>query len=121
MAQIDVTDLLTDPDFVDEVTLINRVPAINYLGENILQETSIKTVGSVQPASGRVIQRIPEALRVANLSSFWIKGEIIANDTGKYTSVLCFKNKRYQVQTVFDWENYGRGYCEGLCVQELPS
>ena len=120
-AQIDVTDLLSDPDFVDEICLITRIPFINSRGENTLQESTLKTIGCVQPASGRTIQRIPEALRVANISSFWFKGEIIASEPGKYSSVLVFKGKRYQVQIVFDYSNWGEGFTEGTCVAEVPS
>lgn len=121
MAQIDVTELMGDPDFVSPVCLITRVAVINNFGEVSLNEVSLNTFGSVQPASGRVIQRLPEALRVANLSSFWLKAEILVNADGKYTSILVFKNKRYQVQTVFDWSNFGQGYSEGVCVQEIPA
>lgn len=121
MAQIDVTEILYDPDFVDEVTLINRIPTVNDLGENTLKEVCIPSIGCVQPASGRVIQRIPEALRVANMSSFWVKGVITASAPGKYSAVLVFKGNRYQVQTVFDWTNWGEGFCEGVCVAEVPA
>jgi galactose-6-phosphate isomerase len=121
MAQIDVTDLLSDPDFVDILCLVTRKPSINSFGENILQEVSVSTVGCVQPASGRVIQRIPESLRVSNMSSFWLKGEIIASAPGKYSSIIVFKGKRFQVQTVFDWTNWGQGYTEGVCVAEVPA
>lgn len=121
MAQINVTELLTDPDFVDEIRLVTRVPSVNSLGENVLSESTICTIGSVQPASGRAIQRLPEALRVANISSFWFKGKIVASEPGKYSSVLVFKGQRYQVQSVFDWSNWGEGYCEGTCVAEAPA
>lgn len=121
MAEIDVTDLMSDPDFVDKVSLVTRTPFINSLGENTLKEVTLETVGCVQPASGRVIQRIPEAMRVANMTSFWIKGTIIASAPGKYSSILVFKGQRYQVQTVFDWSNFGRGYTEGTCVAEVPA
>src|SRR5271165_5038928 len=120
MAQIDVTDVLSDPDFIDPVSIIDRVPTVNLYGENIVQETATQTVGSVQPADGRVLQRLPEALRVANLSSFWVRGQIVASAPGKYTSVIVFKGKRYQVQTIFDWTNWGQGWCEGTCVAEVP-
>lgn len=121
MAQVDVTELLTDPDFVDVIGLITRVPMVNSLGENTIQESSITSVGSVQPASGRTIQRLPEALRVANVSSFWFKGKIIASEAGKYPSLLTFKGARYQVQMVFDWTNWGEGWCEGTCIAEAPA
>lgn len=121
MAQVNVNELLSDPDFVDEIQLVTRVPQINSLGENILTESSLLSVGSVQPASGRAISRLPEALRVANISSFWFKGVIVASAPGKYSSILVFKGRRYQVQTVFDWSNWGEGYCEGTCVAEVPA
>lgn len=121
MALIDVTELLSDPDFVNEVTLVNRVPNVNDMGENTLVETGFVTVGSVQPASGKTISRLPEALRVANISSFWVKGEIIADGSARYPDILVFNDKRYQVQTVNDWTNYGAGYSEGTCVVEQPT
>lgn len=121
MAQIEVTEILCDPDFVDKIVLINRRPAINNLGENTLTELSINSIGCVQPISGRNILRIPEALRVANMSSFWFKGTITASAPGKYSSLLVFKGFRFEVQHVYDWSNYGPGYTEGVCVAEVPA
>lgn len=121
MSRIDITDLLSDPDFVDEIQMVTRRPQINSFGENILTETVLVTVGSVQPASGRAIARLPEALRVADISSFWFKGVIVASSPGKYSSILVFKGRRYQVQTVLDWSTWGQGWCEGTCIAEVPA
>lgn len=121
MAQIDVSSLLSDPDFVDPVQLVTRTSQKNSLGENIISSTTVQTVGSVQPASFKVVQKLPEALRVADVSSFWLRGTIIATAPGKYSSILVFKGKRYQVQTVADWSNFGEGYTEGTCVAEVPA
>lgn len=118
MAQVDVSDLLHDPDFVDEIQLVDRKSSANLLGENVLQEVCIKSVGSVQPASGKAINRLPEALRVANLMSFWFQGVITAAAPGKYTAQLVFKGQRFQVQTVMDWSSWGAGWCEGTCVAQ---
>lgn len=121
MALIDVTELLSDPDFIDPVSIVSRTPIINNFGENTLNETSIQTVGSVQPASGKALQRLPQDLQISDMSSFWVKAEIAVNEPGKYTDVLVFKSRRYQVVTVFQWSNWGAGYSEGLCVAEKPS
>ncbi len=121
MARIDVSEIVSDPDFVDSIELITRVPSVNSLGENVLTSTTLCSVGSVQPASGRAIFRLPEAMRVANVSSFWFKGKIIASEPGKYSSIIVFKGQRYQVQTVMDWSNWGAGWCEGTCVAEVPA
>ena len=121
MGSIDVTDLLADPDFVDALSLVHRVPNVDGFGRNQLSERSESTYGSVQPASGKTLQRLPEALRVANVSSFWIKGKIVSDGSCQYPDVICFKGVRYAVQVVFDWTNWGQGWCEGTCVREKPT
>jgi hypothetical protein len=121
MAQIDVDVLIGDPDFADEVTQIKRTPTVNFRGENLITEEKICTYGGIQPASGKVLQRLPESLRLADVKSFWIRGTITATAPGKYTDILESKGKRYQVQTVMDWSNFGEGFAEGTCVAELPS
>lgn len=118
MALIDVSELMSDPDFVDAISVITRYPTIDYLGQNHLAESSINSVGCVQPASYKEIQRVPEAQRVSDMSSFWFKGVITATAPGKYSSVLVFKGQRYQVLTVADWSNFGEGYTQGVCVAE---
>lgn len=118
MAEIDVSDILTDPDFTDPVTLIDRVSRPNDRGENTIFEVKHETIGSVQPASGRALIRVPEDMRVENMSSFWIKGIIVATAPGKYSSILVFQGRRYEVQHVFDWSNFGEGFTEGICVAE---
>lgn len=118
---VDVSQLLLDPDFVDPVIHIARIPQVNSKGQNILTSQEIKTVGCVQPASGRTINRLPEALRVANVSEFWLKGLIAASQPGKYPDVLVFNGFRYQVQMVFDWTQWGGGWCEGACIAQVPA
>lgn len=121
MALIDVSELLLDPDFVDAIALVHRTPTVNEFGENTLVESQIQTVGSVQPASGKTIQRLPDALRVQDVSSFWVQGKIVADGRSQYPDVLCFRGTRYAVQTVQDWSNWGGGWSEGTCVVEKPS
>jgi hypothetical protein len=121
MAEVDVSEILTDPDLVDDIILVNRIPSINNYGEQYLKETCTASVGNVQPASGKVLNRLPEALRVANMYNFFFKGEIIASAPGKYSAQLEFRGHKFNVVTVFDWTNYGQGYCEGLCVAEVPA
>lgn len=118
---LDVSELMTDPDFVGPMRQISRRSISNSYGQNIITESSVDTVGSVQPITGREIQRIPEAMRVANMMSFWIKGVIVAVAPGKYSDILVFEGVRFQVMTTNDWSTWGAGYTEGMCVAEVPS
>lgn len=121
MAQIDVSELMVDPDFIDKITLIHQSSSVNSHGENVIGETSVYTVGSVQPANEKAIKRLPDALQVSDMSSFWVKGVIIATEPGKYTDVLVFRGKRYQIVSIQNWSNFGAGFSEGICVEEQPS
>ncbi len=121
MAQISVSELLLDPDFVDVMSLIHRTFTIDSYGQNVLTETTVTTYGSVQPASYRQIQRLPEALRAADIRSFFIKAEILCDGTTQYPDIISFGGYRYQVQSVAPWLNWGEGWNEGLCVREKPA
>ncbi len=121
MAQIDVSDLLADPDFVDPMNIIHRKSTVNEYGENVLCESGLSTWGSIQPASGKTLQRIPEAFRVASVMSFWVRGQIVSDAKCQYPDILVFNGQRYQVQVIFDWTNWGSGWCEGTCVRERPT
>lgn len=118
MAQLDVSELVLDPLFVDPLTLIHRTPTVNSMGENTLVESPISTVGSVQPASNKQLSRLPEALQVADVRSFFIKVEIITDGASKYPDIIVFGGKRFQVLTSAPWLNYGGGWNEGVCVAE---
>jgi hypothetical protein len=121
MGQIDVTDLLTDSDFVDDLVLIHRVDTVGENGRLTLTERNVPTIGSIQPASGKTLQRLPEAFRVESVSSFWLRGEIVSDGSCKYPDIICYRGQRYAVQTVMDWTNWGAGWCEGTCVREKPT
>lgn len=122
MAQLDVSDVVLDLNFVDNLQLIHRTPTVNSKGENtIVEDAPIATVGSVQPASFKQIQRLPEALRIADVRAFYIKAEIKCDGTTTYPDIIVFQGRRFQVQTCAPWLNYGGGWNEGICVQEVPA
>ena len=121
MAQIEVSELLHDADFVDNIIHIKRTSVVDNEGKNNISEIPVSSIGAVQPISGRDILRVPEALRVASMYTFFFKGKIIASAPGKYSSILVFNCQRYEVQHVYDWSNYGPGFTEGVCVAEVPA
>lgn len=121
MALIDVSDLLLDPDFINNVSLIHRTTVVNSFGKNELTETSVDTFGSVQPAPVKEIQRLPEALRMSDVRKFWIKAEILSDGDSQYPDIILFQGKRFQIINTEPWMNYGAGWNAGLCVWEKPS
>jgi hypothetical protein len=121
-ALVDLSDMVIDPDFVDRVGIVHRTPMVNDMGENTLISNIVWTIGSVQPASGNTLSRLPDALRVANVDSFWVKGVIIADGKCEYPDLLIFKKYEYEVQFVLDWTNWAfPGWCEGTAVRKRIS
>jgi hypothetical protein len=118
MGRIDVSDVLNDPDFVDPMIIIRRTASVTALGENSLSERKINALGSVQPASGKTLSRLPEELRIENMMSFWTNTLLSADKAGGYPDQIIYKNNRYNIKTVFDWSAWGDGWTEGLCVME---
>lgn len=118
MAEIDVSELMSDPDFVDKVEIITRVQSVDGYGEASMFEEAIETVGCVQPASYRTVMKLPEAQRVENLCSFWVRHSLAPTGKNNYPSVIVFRGKRFQVKTVAEWSNFGSGFSEGTCVAE---
>lgn len=121
MGQVDVSELLADPDFVQPLTLIKRQACVDSFGQNQLRESAACTVGSVQPISGKALQRLPDAYRVANVQSFWIKAKLVSDSREKYPDIIVKGGKRFTVQVVFDWSDWGAGWNEGVCVAERPA
>lgn len=122
MAQIDVSDLLLDPDFVDTVWLVHRSVVINSQGENVITDAApVVTVGSVQPASNKQLQRLPEALRSSDVRAFYIKARILNDGSTTYPDIIVFNSRRFQVQSIEDWQNFGQGWSMGTCVAEVIS
>lgn len=121
MGNVDVSDVLLDPDFVDPLIIIHRKSHVDGGGVNRLEEQGFPSFGTVQPISGKALQRLPDELRVANVQSFWVKGKIISDGKCQYPDIISYKGNRYAVQIIFDWTNWGAGWCEGTCIRERPA
>lgn len=121
MALIDTTDLLVDPDFVNALSLIHRTPTVDNYGQLQLSSVTVNTIGSVQPITGKALQRVPESLRVADVRSFWIRGDIIADGSSQYPDLISYGGQSYAIQITFPWTNWGAGWTEGVCVRQVPS
>lgn len=101
---LDISEVLDDPDFIQTVEF--GIIARNGASETESKSSHANT--NVQPASGTVLQRLPElerskpTLQVFTKSSFPIKN-------GDY---MYFNGKKWRCVTDEDWSQYG--YYDGL-------
>lgn len=118
MAQIDVSEVVTDPDFLDAVSLVRRTSVVNSSGRNVLAESSSSVYMVVQPASPDDLQRLPDSVRRRDAITVWYVGELSADADGQYPDIVVWNSKRYQVQTADPFGNWatGSGYTEAVCT-----
>lgn len=122
MALIDVSDLLTDPDFTDSVTLIRRASSINVYGEHVMAETSTTITAVVQGTNTEDLIRMPEAARLRDMITVYYKGELMAMSVNGYADVIVWQDNRYQVATIDEnFPNFGAGFTRAICNKEAVS
>lgn len=123
MGTLDVTDLLTDPDFVSPCTLIHRAVTVNTNGEAVLAETPVSIIAVVQTEiPAEVLERVPTDVRLSDVIVVYYKGALLAEQPGGYNDVILWNSRRYQVKEVLEnFMNYGAGFTAALCTAEPVS
>jgi len=123
MAQVDVSDILTDPDFLDLVTLIRRTPqAISDKGRASFTETSSQVYMSVQGMKAETLNREPNDAWLTDAIDVYYAGVLYGAAPGGYADVIVWRGKRYQVESVVEnYSNYGAGWTHAVCRLEPVS
>jgi hypothetical protein len=111
MALLDVSELMTDPDFVMNFSIVRRTPTVNQYGENELTVVSTDTaVGSIQAATGEVAKRLPDGVQLDKFKTVFTKSVIRADASGSYPDQIIYKGQTYNVFKVYPWEDFGDGW-----------
>lgn len=118
MARIDVSEIITDPDFQDSVTLIRRTSVVNSTGRNVLAESSSTVKMIVQPAKPDDLKRLPDSVRRQDAINVWYRGVLSSDAGGVYPDIVVWNSKRFQVYTSDPFGNWanGTGYTEAICA-----
>ncbi len=111
MALIDVSELLLDPDFVDEITIFRRVQSLNEYGEGVYTETKIKTVAVIQ-WGGVQYNKFERGTHFDRDITIYCKTQLYSMNDEGYCDEIEFQGRRYMVQRVTETAgNCGAGFC----------
>lgn len=116
MANLDVSDLLSDPDFADRGIICER--SIQTIGEDGMAENSltmIKFTGVVTPDMGDVLERLDEGERIKGRITIHSQFPLRDGAEGGSADIVVWKDKRYTVTKVSDLTNFGRGFTRASC------
>lgn len=118
MAKIDVSEVLDDPDFQDNITVIRRASVVGTNGRNAIVEIPSIIMAVVQAGSSETLKRLPDYAALSDTLTVYARYKFIAYSDGQYSDIVLWNGRRYGVQVVSDHTNWGDGYARADCLIE---
>lgn len=120
MPNIEVAELLDDPDFTTSVVFIRRALTVGIDGRAAITETqSPPTPAIVQPGIYRRRNEQP-AQAVEGTVSVWTRYVLRMTRSGQLPDLMVWRGQRYQLSTLEDWSAWtpGLGFFKAEFVLE---
>jgi len=127
MPNIDVSDLLTDPDFAETLTVMRReqvidpVTGISSADSNLITPSPF---GVVIPQADLPIQRGPDQQALPRLievhTKFRLRSASIENDVTYLPDFIVWNGDNFYVNRVYDYSRFGRGFIQADCSSQPP-
>lgn len=115
MPLLDVSELLSDPDFADDITVIRSGRTMGTDGRVVDTPGTYYTYGNVQPTSGASLQQLPEAERVGSFITVVTPFRLLVLTDSTAPDQVIWQDRNYRVKHVNDWSVYGNGFTEAIC------
>lgn len=117
MPLLDVTEVLTDPDFAEfNLVCVRNTQKIDDNGRAYNVPRTFPFVGVVTSAGGVELQRLAEAERNKQTISIITRFRLAAGDDTRNADVVTWACKQYTVRTTDDYSHYGRGFIQAIAV-----
>jgi galactose-6-phosphate isomerase len=116
MPALDVSEILTDPDFAESLTVIRRDQAVNSHGRAVSLPEEIPITGVVTGGSSAGLRRAAEY--GVNTRAIMVHTQFELRDThrGELPDLIIWKGTRYIVDRVADYSQYGAGFTSADCL-----
>ncbi|MCL8000203.1 hypothetical protein M8994_18390 [Brucella sp. 21LCYQ03] len=115
MPLLDVSDILSDPDFADEI-IITRTTVTVERGRTKKEQTTISASGVVTSDQGDILDRLPDMRRVAGTILVHSTETFVSSDGDRDADIIEWAGKQYTVIDANDYSRYGAGFTCAKCV-----
>ena len=116
MAQLDVSDILLDPDFMDTGLLCKRsVQTVGDNGRTTTTDTSTPFAGVVTSDKGDILERLAGAERKKGSITIHTIFRLTAGEGDTTADIVTWRGKTYTVSNVNDYQHFGRGFVCATC------
>lgn len=114
MALLDVTEILTDPDFADDFPVKRRAESVGQNGRSELQVRDMKGVGVICAASPSDLERLPEDQRMRRTISIVTQFRLQGPSPGYQADLVGWQGDFFVIVDIQPYTNYGAGFVQAL-------
>lgn len=117
MAQLDVTEVLLDPDFMDSGLVCKRsTQAVGDNGRAANATTSIPFAGVVTSDKGDILERLAGGERKKGSITIHTMFRLTAGSgEDSIADIVTWQGRDYTVANVNDYSHFGRGFVAASC------
>lgn len=115
MAQLDVSEALTDPLLGDLFVVRRKVETVNSKGRAVLTPTDLPDIfGVITVAHPTDLERLPEEQRMGRHFSIVTRFQLLGPAPGKQPDTVVWLGGEYLVQDVGPYPQYGQGFVQAI-------
>lgn len=116
MALLDVTEILTDPDFLTTgMTCERQAQTVGTDGMAVNTPTTFTFSGVVTSNRGDVLDRIAEGQRIVGSITIHTKFQLTDGSGSNSADIVTVLGRKYTVTSVNDYTHFGRGFVAADC------
>ncbi|MDE1158434.1 MAG: hypothetical protein PW791_09175 [Neorhizobium sp.] len=116
MPLLDVSEVLDDPDFADNITVTRRTETVGSNGRPVVTEQLFPIVSAVvTQGNGDTLKQMPEGSTLEGVIVVHSRLGLVSETETTQPDVVTYLGRDYTVTQVNDWSRYGSGFTIGIC------
>ena len=120
MPDIDVSDLLLDPDFTDTFTVTRQAQSVGTDGRAVIATQKFTIQGVVTMGSMEPFEQTQESIQSRKSITVHSQFKLLDPTVGFSPDIVTYNDNQYLVRKAYDWSRYGQGFFAAECDLKTP-
>lgn len=116
MPLLDLSELMSDPDLADVITVIRNVETVNEQGDSVLTKSYLHDISAVViPNSGQQLMMLDDGSRISDAITVYSKTKLMAATNTRSADRVIWNCQIYMVKLSKDYGRFGEGFYVANC------